>query len=177
MRLPLPLKYATSNLLDRSSAGEIPSKDQAASDIQELVPALRQLIISLLTSSTLRIVFYELFDTARGMAADIAADVGRVAAVVETSAEKVEDALRPEDATLEDIQIHARDVANELATEGFAISEETETRWQRPGGCSPESVKEAVLSWLQQVVYLHLSHVKNDYLDQVLVDHGRSAFQ
>ena len=76
----------------------MPSKDQASSDIQELVLALRQLIISLLTSSTLRIILYEFLDTAREMAADIAADVGRVAAVVEASAEKVEDVLRPEGA-------------------------------------------------------------------------------
>ena len=34
------------------------------------------------------------------MAADIAADVGRVAAVVEASAEKVDDALRPEGARI-----------------------------------------------------------------------------
>ena len=166
-----------SHLINCSLAAEIPSKDQAASDIQELVLALRQLIISLLTSSTLRIILYEFFDTAREMAADIAADVGRVAAVVEASAEKVEDVLRPEGATLEDIQIHARDVANDLVTGDHATSEETKTRWHHLGSDSPESVKKAVVTRMQQVLYLYFLHIESNHSDQDLADHGRGAFQ
>ncbi|KAI0088053.1 hypothetical protein BDY19DRAFT_891712 [Irpex rosettiformis] len=133
--------------------GEIPTKDEATSDITEFVLAVRQISIILLTSSTFRIILSDLFKTAREIVADTAADVGRVAATVEATADKVEKVLRSEDATFEDTQIDANHALNELTTEVPPVSFETLTRWQLINTAeSPERCKDAAIGRLQQAI-------------------------
>lgn len=84
-----------------------------------------------------------------------------MAATVEASADKVEETLRPDDATLEDIKINTMKAEDDLSTQATAVSEETRSRWMHLSTESPERTKEAVVGRLQQVcTFLRLMQLK-----------------
>jgi hypothetical protein len=147
-------KFATIVDCRIHSVGEIPSKEEAASDVFAIVQSVRDLSTIVLTSATFRVILADLFKTAREITADTVADLGRVAATIEATADKIEEALRPEGTALEDIQITSKVAENDGINRASAVSEETRARWDHLGTENPERTKEAVIGRLQQVVSL-----------------------
>ncbi|KAI0697282.1 hypothetical protein BC835DRAFT_1339033 [Cytidiella melzeri] len=168
----------TSTLDVQDLVGEIPSKEEVVSDAAEILQAIRQLSTILLTSSTFRIILSDLFKIARELVADAAADVGRIAATIETSAGKVEEAVRPASATLEDTQFIS-EAEHDVAIEASAVSEETQMRWKHLSTESPERTKEAIVGRIQQAIaqahsnptYQHalriIFHLLQDYTNRL----------
>jgi hypothetical protein len=148
--------------------------------------SMKSLISLLITSPAFRLLLSDVFVTARDIVADVAADIAKVAAIVEVRAEQAEEVIRPADAELAGEKDRAGGVGvpalEELARAGKSVEENTaeitnlalneseEKRraiWSRLEDESPDRIRDTALHRITEACTLPMtaSFLSNLQLD------------
>lgn len=149
---------------------EIISKQEIGDDVRTGMASIRSLISLLITSRAFRLVISDILVTARDTIADVAADVAKVAAIIEVRAEQVEESIRPPESELSAAKDYAGGVGipplEDLANTGKSVQENTaeitnlalneseEKRkniWNRLEDESPDRIRDTALRRIAEV--------------------------
>jgi hypothetical protein len=157
---------------DLLSSAKVP-KDELEADTQKVLSSLRTLVSLLFTSTAFRAILFDVLLTSREVLADVASDVSKVAAVVETKAEQVEEMVRPDEVEkagdanvpdLDNIKGKAAEIVDDLKEKEAVTEKEArlkqEIAWKRINEESPDRVKDAVLERIKPVSLRLLSPPK-----------------
>ncbi|KAG9044478.1 hypothetical protein FS837_008096 [Tulasnella sp. UAMH 9824] len=165
-----PLEAAAQQL----PLADIPSSAQVQRDAQALSDSVKTLVTLLFTSSAFRLLLTDIFVTAREILADLAAQIGDVALVVESGARVAEGVVRPseeerhrEDATLEEPAEARAPEVEDIRTEQAQVKVEAEKKiletvdqstqkgkeaWQKLQQKAPDRIRETVLERIQSII-------------------------
>ena len=139
-----------------SSAQQLPSQQEAASDAASLLSSICTLVYVLLSSAAFRIILSDVLLIARQTVADVAARVGDTAFAVEKAADNIQDAVRPGGTTSEIVQRKVAEAVDDITDAVLEEQSPDNVTGKGPGIAdqmqqAQANMKETILRQLQDV--------------------------